>query len=150
MKVAEEGLRVLPGGKRGAKADRAENFGTFLRAAREQKGWSRRAMADKMTYAVSALESLESGRTFPSVEVLAHLITLFDWDANRVMAWFGAREVKGIKGLLAEVESRPRLTELVEIARSLDPDDLEYVITTTNAVANRRQQAESRRKATRS
>jgi len=104
----------------------AENeFGRRVRERREQLHLSRRELAEKLDYSMSALQSLEEGRTQPSVQTLADLAKVFGWDYGDALALaVGEKEShinKDASGLLGQ---RPILAELLQVARHLAPEDL--------------------------
>jgi transcriptional regulator with XRE-family HTH domain len=109
-------------------------FGDFLRSEREARSWSRDYVAGRLRYARSALEMLEANKTKPSVETLAQLGVLFEWDFNRVMTWFGAREARGVSRIANEIGIRPLLLEVFDTARQLDSNQLEFVRTFCQAL----------------
>ena len=104
----------------------AENeFGRRVRGAREHLRLSRRELAEKLDYSMSALQSLEEGRTQPSVQTLADLAKVFGWDYGDALALaVGETETHVNKDAAGLLSQRPILAELLQVARHLAPEDL--------------------------
>lgn len=79
-------------------------FGEYLRAQREQKGWTQPEAAAKAEIEQSYLSKLETGKSFPSQEVFERLAAAYGFDAEAVAQSLDAQSLKDLREV-AQVRS---------------------------------------------
>ena len=94
-------------------------FGDYLRARREDKGWTQPEAAAKADIEQSYLSKLETGKSFPSQDVFERLAAAYGFDAETLAQSVDAdslkalREVGQVRAAVISLQSRS-----VRLARS--------------------------------